>query len=69
MPIHYPAQVHYGRACDLRNGDPALVSQYPAVVNPPFTLDSPSRYLRPITYLKVQNVRIAQQGSPSLSRT
>jgi hypothetical protein len=57
----YPP-VHYDRTCDLRNGNPALVSQYAAVVNVPFTLDSPSRYLRPITSMKVQNVRIALQG-------
>ena len=63
------APVHYGRTCDLRNGDRAFVSEYPAVVNPPFTLVRPSRYLRGLTSLKVQNLRIAKQGSPSLSAT
>lgn len=53
----------------MRNGEPAHVSQYAAVVNLLFTLGSPSCYLNPITFLEVQNVRIAQQGSPFPART
>jgi len=62
VPVESLVHVHYGRTCDPRNGDPVFVSQYPAVVNPPFTFHRPSRYLRPITFWKVQNVRIALQG-------
>ena len=46
-----------------------LSANKPAVVNPPFTLDRPSCYLRPVSSSELQTVRIAVQGSPSLFRT
>ena len=53
----------------MRNGDAADVSKYAAVVNFLFTLDSPSRYLQPITSVEVHNVRIALQGVSGPART
>jgi hypothetical protein len=52
----------YGRKCDLRNADAAVVRENVTAVNVLFTFGSQSLYLTPLNSMKVQNVRIALQG-------